>query len=97
MQGQKCTIGSEARDEVPGDMPLRRRISRKPGDETSYIHAQEPGLMYSEVIHAVSSCSSEYIKMSKSVCSVSVVILTVVFCCCLLLEHTIAHCDHNMH
>ena len=95
MQGQKCTIGSEARDE-PGDMPLRIRISRKPGDETTSMH-KSLGLMYSEVIHAVSSCSSENIEMSKSVCSVSVVILTVVFCCCLLLEHTIAHCDHNMH
>lgn len=42
--------------------------------------------MYSEVIH-MSSCSSEYIKMSKSVYSVS----SYTNCCFLLLSATGAH------
>ena len=92
MKKMDITIGSEARDEVPGDMPLRIM----PADETTSMHKNL--LVYSEVIHAVSSCSSEYnLKCQKVSASVSVVILTVVLCCYLLLKHTIAHCDHNMH
>ena len=78
MQGQKCTIGSEARDEVPGDMPLRRRISRKPGDETTSMH-KSLGLCivrsYTPCLHAAQS-----ILKCQKVSAVYLVILTVVFC-----------------